>query len=285
MQRTASSLRTDSSARLADLERRRPEWGTWLRLLEVVSQESGVVGRVTSHESRDTSEPLLHGCTIEVDSAQVGGLFDRLISIATDGDLAGAASLRHYRPSKVDAVELLLTAVRQDGGRLALMADRAGVDRGALASIAHLAAIPLLQSCGELQEQVPEYWPQGYCPVCGAWATLAERRGLDRTRRLRCGRCAGEWEMQWLCCCYCGERDHEKLGSLVPDETGEKLKVETCASCRGYLKSVATLQALPPFELLLSDLETVELDLVARERGYGRPEGPAVGLEVRIQAH
>ena len=57
----------------------------------------------------------------------------------------------------------------------------------------------------------------------------------------------------------------------MPDGTGETLKMDTCETCRGYLKSVATLQAIPPFQLLLQDLETVELDLVARERGYVRP--------------
>jgi FdhE protein len=75
-----------------------------------------------------------------------------------------------------------------------------------------------------------------------------------------------------LWCTYCGERDHRKLGTLVPDVPRDPLQVDTCESCRGYLKSVATLQAMQPFELLLQDLETVELDLVARERGYVRPE-------------
>jgi FdhE protein len=75
-----------------------------------------------------------------------------------------------------------------------------------------------------------------------------------------------------LWCSYCGERDHRKLGSLVLDGVGDTLKVDTCESCRGYLKSVATLQTIPPFELLLQDLETVELDLVALERGYERRE-------------
>jgi FdhE protein len=81
---------------------------------------------------------------------------------------------------------------------------------------------------------------------------------------------------------YCGEREHQQLGFLVPEEGGETLKVETCASCRGYLKSIATLQGIPPFELLLRDLETVELDLVAVERGYGRPEESRFRLKVRL---
>jgi FdhE protein len=100
---------------------------------------------------------------------------------------------------------------------------------------------------------------------------------------MRCGRCGGEWELQWLCCVYCGEREHERLGSLVPEGSGETLKVETCASCKGYLKSVATLQGIAPFELLLQDLETVELDLIALERGFGRPEESGFALRVEIR--
>jgi FdhE protein len=144
----------------------------------------------------------------------------------------------------------------------------------------------LLRSCGRaLNERVPRFWPHGYCPICASWPILAERRGLDRTRRLRCGRCAGEWEIQWLCCVYCGNREHERLGFMIPEEGGETLKVETCMACQGYLKSVATLQAIPHFELLLRDLETIELDLVALERGYQRPPGLGFALDVHIVDH
>jgi formate dehydrogenase maturation protein FdhE len=68
----------------------------------------------------------------------------------------------------------------------------------------------------------------------------------------------------------------------VPETPGDVHKVETCDSCQGYIKSVATLQAIPPFELLLQDLETVELDIVARERGYGRPDASGFELEVTV---
>jgi FdhE protein len=284
MQRTATGLRTDPASRVAELGRSHPEWRTWLELLAVASRQSPVARRVGSQVSglRSSSDPLLHQATIEVDAGKITRLVQDLLSIAAGGELAGGTTLRGYRPSKPEAIEMVLAAVRQDADELGRLAQDANVDPGALASVAHLAAIPLLQQCGrELQEQVPGFWPHGYCPLCAAWPTLAERRGLDRTRRMRCGRCGGEWEMEWLCCVYCGERDHEKLGMLVPEESGETLKVETCESCRGYLKSVATLQAIPPFELLLRDLDTIELDLVARERGYGRPEEVGFRLELR----
>jgi FdhE protein len=60
------------------------------------------------------------------------------------------------------------------------------------------------------------------------------------------------------------------------------LKVETCASCKGYLKSLASLQGFSDFELLLQDLETVELDLVALDRGYRRPSHSGFAIDTRI---
>jgi FdhE protein len=285
MPRTQSRLRTDSSTRLAELEQRRPEWGTWLALLsrafEGVSQ-SPVASRQSAVET-SPGIPLLHRSALHVDADWARRLVADLVSTAARGDLAGGATLRGYRASKGDAVNLVLAAVRQDAGELTALAHSAGVDRGALASIAHLAALPLLQSCGrQLEGEIPAYWPQGYCPICAAWPVLAERRGLDRSRRLRCGRCAAEWEVQWLCCIYCGENQHELLGMLEPDERSEQLKVETCGTCRGYLKSIASLQGFSSMDLLLQDLETVELDLVALERGYGKPEEVGFALEVEI---
>ncbi|MGH7509722.1 MAG: formate dehydrogenase accessory protein FdhE [Gemmatimonadales bacterium] len=292
MHRTAPGLRTDPAARLAELERQRPEWHAWLRLLgeteHALDDEgwrtplSGAgFGQPVARSSEEA--PLLNGQTLKVDAGRVQKLVRRLATTAAIGRLTDGASLRGYRPSEAEALRLLAAAVRQDPGEIAALASAAGIDRGALTSVAHLAAFPLLQSCGRLlEDRVPRFWSHGYCPVCAAWPILAERRGLDRTRRMRCGRCGGEWEVQWLCCIYCGEQEHERLGSLVPEDRGEMLKVETCASCRGYLKSLATLQGIHPFELLLQDLETIELDLVALERGYGRPEECGFSLEVRL---
>jgi FdhE protein len=290
MHRTTPSLRTDPAARLAEFEQQRPEWRAWLELLGEVERElsdGGWRAAIDDAEvaGRSADLPLLHGRTLSVEAGRVQQLVHRLAATAASGNATGAVSLRGYRPSSDDAMRLLAAAVRQDVAEIAARADAAGIHRGALTSIAQLTALPLLQACGQLlAERLPSFWPHGYCPICAAWPILAERRGLDRTRRLRCGRCGGEWQVQWLSCIYCGEREHEHLGSLVPEERGERLNVETCSTCRGYLKSVATLQGIPPFELLLQDLETVELDLVALDRGYGRPEDSGFGLLALCEA-
>jgi FdhE protein len=295
MQRTAPGLRTDTAARLAGLGRLRPEWQTWISLLGVAERALNDGGwrsplyetelaRRFSGSPEDT--PLLNGRTLQVDAARIRRLVRGLASTASAGDLEGGTSLGRYRPSEAEALGLIAAAVRQDDDGIKELAAERGVDAGALASVAHLAAFPLLQSCGRLHEsRVPSHWHHGYCPICAAWPILAERRGLDRSRRLRCGRCAAEWEVRWLYCVYCGEQEHERLGSLEPDDRGEMIKVETCATCRGYLKSFASLQGFPAFELLLQDLETVEFDLVALDRGYCRPLKSGFALDIQIVDH
>ena len=284
---TEAGVRADTTARLDELARRRPEWQTWLRLVDLAwcalddgrwhtSVNETEIARIFDNSAGDA--PLLHGRTLEVDAVGIHRLVRDLASTALPTG--------RYRPTPAKALELISAAIGQDSEAMSRFAAQDDVDVAALSTVAHMAALPVLQSCGHrLLDQLPSYWQAGYCPVCAAWPLIAERRGLDRSRRLRCGRCAADWEVPWLFCIYCGEQDHQKLGSLEPESGGEMLKVETCASCRGYLKSVASLQGFSPLDLLLQDLETVEFDLIALEREYRRPANHGFPLEVQVVDH
>ncbi len=290
MPRTAGGLRTDTTSRLSQLQQQRPEWQALIRLLAMADDASrGDASSTAPYEpdltvsaSRDDA-PLLHGGSLHVDLSEIHRLVEQLADAAASGSVEGGTSLQQYRPSARETLDLVSAAIVQDHEGLQTTASERTLDPGALATVAHLAAYPLLQSCGrQLESSVSPSWQRGYCPVCAAWPTLAERRGLDRSRRLRCGRCSTQWEVPWLHCIYCGERNHERLGSLEADGQGELLKVETCLTCKGYLKSIATLQGFPAFELLLQDLETVEFDLVALDRGFTRPRHPGFILQLQI---
>jgi FdhE protein len=111
-------------------------------------------------------------------------------------------------------------------------------------------------------------WEQGFCPTCGSWPLLGEFRGLEQTRFLRCGLCASSWEFPRLLCPFCGERDHRQLGYLHAEGEESSRRAATCDSCRGYVKTVATLTPLSDAGLLVSDLATMHLDMAAAERGY-----------------
>jgi FdhE protein len=111
-------------------------------------------------------------------------------------------------------------------------------------------------------------WDHGYCAACGSWPALAEVVGGHRV--LRCSFCAAAWELTTYACVYCGESG-EPFVTAAPDEERKDRRVEVCATCAGYLKTV-DVAALSPFPLLaIADLETMDLDVAAMERGYSRP--------------
>jgi FdhE protein len=145
--------------------------------------------------------------------------------------------------------------------------------------------MPLLQALRRrFGSAVDPRWSEGVCPVCGGWPTLAEQRGLERARRLRCGRCGGDWAQPGIRCPYCDAAGHEHRAALVSDEDRESRRVETCAVCRGYLKNLSTLRAWAGDEVILADLATIDLDLVALERDYERPEARPLVPGVRLIA-
>jgi FdhE protein len=230
------------------------------------------------------STPLLHDAVIEVDARALDAWMRRLLRLAAEH--GGAATLGDApRARGLDARALVEAAIDHDAERLATLAGDVGVDASALGAIAHLAAAPLLHDARRAHESArPEPWDAGHCPVCGAFPTLAEARGLEGTRRLRCVRCGSDWWTEWLRCSYCDNRDHETLGALVPDEGGETRRAETCDQCHGYLKMLTTLIAIPSAELGFEDLASIDLDLAAIARGYRRPSTSGVRLDARVVA-
>jgi FdhE protein len=114
-------------------------------------------------------------------------------------------------------------------------------------------------------------WERGICPVCGSPPVLAEFRGLDQSRFLRCGLCAASWEAARQWCPACGTRDHDALGFLARDGEENRYRVATCDACKTGIKTLSTLSTLPPLMLLVADAATLHLDLAAADRGYTGP--------------
>jgi FdhE protein len=75
------------------------------------------------------------------------------------------------------------------------------------------------------------------------------------------------------------------LGFLVPEDNGETRRVATCLSCKGYLKTLATLQPSPAYAVPLDDLATIDLDIAAMERGYTRPQQLGYRVDIRVTEH
>jgi FdhE protein len=192
-------------------------------------------------------------------------------------------SLSLVTVNQESVLELMEAALCQDSTRVATLAQAIGAEPQVLLTIGHLSVLPLLQTCGQhLAPRVPSTWSAGYCPICGAWPALAEVRGLEHRRALRCARCGSDWRTTWLCCPFCGESDHRRLGVLMPEDNGTTRKIDVCTTCKGYVKTLTTLQAWPASIIPLEDLATIDLDVVALNRGYTRPARAAYYLATRL---
>jgi FdhE protein len=285
-----SLARASASSRLDTIEREHPEWRGWLALVREVSREladgAWAACVPSPGETWQAQAPLLAGRVIAVDSGLVRSWVNRLLATATTTrtEPSGLARGRRTRSTHAESLRLFQASIAEDAPAIDALASDTEFDRAALHAVWPLVAMPLLHACRRVwRDTLARDWDRGSCPLCGAWPMLAEARGLERTRRLRCGRCASDWAFDWLRCPYCDNRDHTSLDSLVPESSREARKVEACRACGGYVKSAATLQALDPDALLVEDLATVSLDVAALERGYRRPSGPRHRLDVRLR--
>ena len=252
-----------------------PEWRQWLTLLGVTREEAAVPAwsDAVPAEPRATA-PLLAGCALPIERALAERWLRRLFAAS------GVETLREA-PLRSDALSILEAAVNLDVARLTALAGEAHAPADAFCAVAPLAAMPWLEACARCWATIAAA-ESGWCPVCGAWPILAEARGLEGERRLRCARCGGDWRTQWLTCPFCGMDDHTRLTSLVAEGLGESRKIEACRDCMVYVKSITTLSAADAATLRLLDLATVDLDVAALQRGFTRPEGIGHPLGVTV---
>ena len=216
--------------------------------------------------------PLLRGEILAIASTTLPKRCQEICAIMERHQKTGAAravaeTLRRERLT-VDEFAQEILAGRTES--ISVRADDLGLDAGTVLSVMRLAMYPFMVSWNRALAglRVGASWQQGYCPTCGSWPLLGEFRGLEQLRFLRCGLCAAEWEFPRLLCPFCGARDHHELGYLHVEGEESKQRAATCEVCHGYVKILSTLAALSPPQLLVADLATTHLDLIASERGY-----------------
>jgi FdhE protein len=113
-----------------------------------------------------------------------------------------------------------------------------------------------------------EQWGRGWCPTCGALPLSAQIVPGEsaRPRFLACGCCGTRWRYKRIGCPFCGTDAQERLG-ILQVEGEERLRIDVCGECRGYVK---TYTDEGDEELFLADWPTLHLDVLALERGFQR---------------
>jgi hypothetical protein len=206
-------------------------------------------------------------------------LLDLCDELAEGGAGEAATHIREAIDSgSIEAGSLLTASLARDQEAIRVGATHRGLSPDLVWLIAELAVSPFayalqrklftVASAVEGVLSPAAAWNHGYCPACGSWPALAEV--VDGHRTLRCSFCASAWELTTHACIYC-EDAGETFVTVAPDAAREDRRLELCAGCGAYLKTV-DLEELSPFPLLaIADLETMDLDVAAMEHQFGRP--------------
>jgi formate dehydrogenase accessory protein FdhE len=146
-----------------------------------------------------------------------------------------------------------------------------------------VAAGPVLER-GSREVTCPSEWKGAACPLCGGLpqaSVVAEESGefmAGSPRSLVCSRCATWWSYPRVTCVGCGEDDSRRIESYLTDER-RWARVDTCATCRGYIKTFDLRQPGAAHVVpLVDDVTTLTLDVWAQSLGFSRPSVSLAGV-------
>lgn len=265
-----------------------------LPLLRDADLHAGTIS-LTSGQVREKMEsgvPLLSGLDLDFDVEAVRALMIRLAAaVEKTGRGRGQHSLKLRLPwlsstpepgmaarrikdaleeNALEADALLTYVAAGDQQAVASVSQELGLDPGLTLTLAQNALKPALRAwCSQLTplaRGIP--WRKSTCFICGAAATLAELQENDQVKHLRCGSCGADWQVRRLQCVYCGNEDHRTLPHLFEEKDLERIHLEACDKCKGYLKVIAAFRPALVEILTIEDLATLHLDYIAKERGY-----------------
>ena len=112
-------------------------------------------------------------------------------------------------------------------------------------------------------------WPHGHCPLCGSMPIISDLREKEGFRYNVCGFCHAEYHAPRLQCPFCLENDTSKLEYYEAEEE-PGVRINACKTCNLYIK-VTDYRNLDRRSLpLVDDLDSLSLDVAAREKKYTR---------------
>jgi FdhE protein len=126
-------------------------------------------------------------------------------------------------------------------------------------------ALPFSQA---LSSEEIANWPfPTQCPCCGSKSYISRLRSSDGRRFMFCDRCFSEWETSLIYCVHCGNSEPGSI-KYVSIENDSAFQIYVCEKCKGYLKTINERKLGQSTDLFIANIETIYLDLLAREKGY-----------------
>jgi FdhE protein len=110
-------------------------------------------------------------------------------------------------------------------------------------------------------------WKKGYCPVCGAFPTVALIEEKITRRWLHCSRCSHDWLFSRVICPYCENEAQQGMDFFYVEARAQE-SAFTCDQCKRYLITLNRVSDLLEHDLDVSAISLVHLDVVMQEKGF-----------------
>jgi FdhE protein len=175
--------------------------------------------------------------------------------------------------------DILLKGVLEDSTPLKELAEKTGIGYDTIIFISIQSLTPFIEKYAEkLREYIDSnVWLKGSCPVCGGEPLMGRLEEETGKRHLQCYLCRTNWEFARLECPFCDNNDQKKLHYFF-DEEHKHRRVELCDQCKGYLKVIDIREVGDRFSLVVENLATLPLDVVAKREGFTRDTNRLFGL-------
>lgn len=112
-------------------------------------------------------------------------------------------------------------------------------------------------------------WLKGYCPMCGSMPIISILREEGK-RYLLCSYCYFEWLTERIKCPFCENNDHNTLHYFF-EEKDEIHRIDLCDRCKQYIKTIDSRKQNYEMDIIIEDIVTLHLDIIAIEKGYKKP--------------
>jgi FdhE protein len=247
-----------------------------LRFQEKAERETGISFRVSPGNSAQKLQggfPILSPEELDVDTAVCGrylhGVIDVLKRMGSDGGEGLDAISRALDSGKLELRSLFISILERERSVITTISEVLGIPPTLLE---YVSEIPLKAALEQFAAGIrPEEcagWQEGYCPVCGSRAGMAELAGEEGHRQLSCSACSFSWQYKRLKCPFCGSEDAEKLSYFLAGDG--PVRVDSCNACCRYIKTRDSRKGNADVPLDVEDLLTIHLDLLAAKEGFER---------------
>ena len=132
----------------------------------------------------------------------------------------------------------------------------------------YTAAVILQKRAEEIADLLKGFaWDKGYCPVCGAFPSMAVIRDKEGQRRLNCSTCAYEWRFSRVVCPFCEKEAPAGMDFFFIDDRRQDAAF-SCDHCKRYLITLNRSDNLNDYDVEVASLTLIHLDMIMQDKGF-----------------